>query len=95
MYALQSIDFKGSNILINSFDSSDPAHDDPLDPNEVKAGADLATVTGFVNVGNAVVKGKLRIGPTGGYTIGPTGSVGDLDWTGPGIQVGWYSTRIP
>ena len=95
MAAKRDIIFNGNNIAVDSYDSGDPDHSDPdgkYDPAERKAGGDIASTGGFIEVGNANVNGKLYTGPinTGQYAIGPNGSVGDLNWSGPGIQEGWY-----
>jgi len=95
MAAKRDIVFNGNNITVDSYDSGDPNHSDAngkYDPAKRKAGGDVASTSGFINVGNADVKGKLYTGPVnaGQYSVGPGGSVGDLNWTGPGIQSGWY-----
>jgi hypothetical protein len=92
--AKKDIDFNGKNIMIDSYDSGDPNHSTlgMYDPAKRKAGGDIASTEGFIEVGNATVKGKLYTGPVnaGQYSVGPNGSVGDLNWTGPDIQPGWY-----
>jgi len=95
MVAKGNIDFKGNNIEVDSYDSGDPDHSNALglyDPAKRKAGGDVASTEGFIEMGNADVKGKLYTGPLneGQYSIGANGSVGDLNWNGPGIQDGWY-----
>ena len=50
------------------------------DPAKRKAGGDVASTEGMINVQNAKVMGTLYTGPDGSYTIGAEGSVGDLDW---------------
>jgi hypothetical protein len=72
----------------------DPAHSTAkgmYDPATRKAGGDVASISGLVTVGNANVNGKVRTGPNGTANVGPTGFAGDLPWTGPGIQPGWYA----
>ena len=89
-----NIDLKGNNILIDSYDSSDPLHSTNgmyYFPTR-KAGGDVTSVNGFVNVNNADINGKLYTGPTGGSSVGANGYVGDLSWTGPGIEPGWWSS---
>jgi hypothetical protein len=61
------------------------------DPAKRKAGGDVASVGGLVDVANANVNGKVRTGPSGSYSVGPNGFAGDLNWTGPGIEPGWYA----
>jgi Tfp pilus assembly protein PilX len=95
MAARRGVDFKGNQVLVNSYDSGDPMHstsDGRYDQVTAKAGGDIASTEGFLNVGNADVKGKLYTGPLNvdQYDLGPNGTVGDLNWTGPGIQPGYY-----
>src|SRR5580765_214346 len=52
MAAKLNITFNGTYVHVDSFDSADPAHDNPLDPNEVIVNGDVASTDGFVNVGN-------------------------------------------
>jgi hypothetical protein len=91
MAAKLDIDFKGNGVHIDSFDSADKDHDDPMDPNEVKAGGDVASTDGFVNVGNANVNGKIKTGPGGAYNFLVNGWAGPIGWTGPGLySPEWY-----
>lgn len=95
MAAKLGITFNGDNITVDSYDSDDSSHSTPegkYDYAKRKAGGDVASTEGFINVGNADIKGKLYTGPvnSGQYNVGPNGSVGDLAWNGPGIQTGWY-----
>jgi hypothetical protein len=96
MAARRDIEFKGSKILVDSYDSGDTFHSDPSGNGKyykpwAKAGGDVASTEGFISVGSATVKGKLYTGPLNPdqYYVG-NGSVGDLNWAGPGIQPGWY-----
>jgi hypothetical protein len=89
------ITLKGNTIVFDSYDSSDPTHDDPLDLQEVKPGGNLASQEGLIDVGNATIKGKVLCGPTSTYVLGPNGSVGDLAWVGNGsVQPGWARTNF-
>lgn len=95
MASRRGITMNGNNILIDSYDSGDPNHCTPLgryDPATAKAGGDVASAEGFIDVGNNDIKGKLYTGPinAGQYDVGPNGSVGSMAWSGPGIQPGWY-----
>lgn len=88
-----SVDLKGNGITTDSFDSMDPNHSTNglYDPTKRKAGGDIASTGGIINVQNADVKGTLYTGPEGSYTIGANGSVGDLSWPmGGGMQPGHY-----
>jgi len=92
MAALFNVDCKGNNIYVDSYDSSDDLYSTAgmYDWNKRKAGGDVASNFGGVNVGNADIKGKVLSGPDGFYTLLPNGSAGDLNWNGPGIHPGWY-----
>jgi hypothetical protein len=92
MAALDNITFRGNDIKVDSYDSMDPDHstNGMYNPATRKAGGDVASSFGFVDVGNANVNGKVRTGPNGNYATGPTGFAGDLNWNGPGVQPGWY-----
>jgi hypothetical protein len=93
MVALQDITFNGNNIAIDSFDSSDSNYSTGglYDAAKRKAGGDVASTYGIVNIGNADVNGKVRTGPNATLSINQqNGFVGDLNWTGPGIQSGWW-----
>lgn len=94
MAARRNIDFMGNDIYVDSYDSSDDKFSTlgKYDYNKRKAGGDVASTEGFIAVGNADVKGKLYTGPVndGQYKVGSQGSVGDLNWNGPGVQPGWY-----
>jgi hypothetical protein len=87
----QNIDFKGNNVAMDSYDSSDPNHSTNGMYNAAtrKAGGDVFSSGALVNVGNAVIYGRLRLAPGSSYSLGPYGSVGDLTWTGPGVEPGW------
>lgn len=89
--AKQGIDFKGTSISVDSYDSADPAYstNGVYDPTKRKAGGDLLSGDGLLNVQNATVKGRLWTGPTAPPPAISLGSVGDLNWNGPGIEPGW------
>jgi len=94
--AKRDVTFNGNNITLDSYDSGRPGVystlDGKYDAAKRKAGGDVASTEGFINVGNADIKGKLYTGPVndGMYNVLENGSVGDLSWNGPGIQPGWY-----
>jgi hypothetical protein len=93
--ALGDITLKGSQVRVSSFDSSDAAHDNPLDGNELLANGGLASLQGVINVGNNGVHGKIWIGTNGGWMSGPRGFVGPLDWSGPGVfSAEWLPTEL-
>jgi hypothetical protein len=85
---------KGTTMTVDSYDSADPLHSTNgfYYPPTRKAGADINSTEGFVNIQNAEIHGKLRTGPEGAYSI-INGSVGDLSFNTPGqIQQGWYES---
>lgn len=93
MAARVNIDLKGNNIWTDSFDSADPLHS----TNGLyykpwrKAGGDVASAGGLINVQNADVRGTLYTSPLGSVSLGPGGSVGDLNWPlGGGLQAGHW-----
>jgi hypothetical protein len=90
--ALQNVVMKGNNIMVDSYDSFDPLHSTNglYNPLTRKAGGDVSSTGGVIDVQNANVYGKLRTAPTGGYSVGANGRVGDLSWVGPGLEPGWY-----
>ena len=94
MVAKDQIDFKGFNTATDSFDPDNPNYSSngKYDPAKAGAGGDVATSYGWVNVGNAKIKGKLQTGPTGSSDVGAGGSVGSAAWVNggnTGIQPGW------
>jgi hypothetical protein len=94
-----NINLNGSNISVDSYDSGDTNHSTTsghYHPSKRKAGGDVFSASGFIDAGNADIKGKLYTGAINAsqYSVGPYGSVGDLIWMGPGIQPGWYHTNF-
>ena len=82
MVSKHAIDLKG-NVLIDSFDSSNPAKSTNGKYDRNKYTGDLGEVAsngGIVGVGNANIYGKMHVGPNGGYSLGPNGGVGTHAW---------------
>jgi len=93
MAARLGIDLNGNGIATDSFDSMDENYSTGglYDPAKRKADGDVASTIGIVEVQNADIRGSVYTGPSGGYTIGPSGTVGDLSWPlGGGMQPGHY-----
>ncbi len=93
MVALSNIVNKGNGLTVDSYDSADPLHSTNgmyYAPWHL-AGGDVATVWGSVTIQNADIYGHLYTGPSGTYSIGANGLVGDLNWKGPGVEAGWYA----
>ena len=90
---LSNIDLSGNHLTVDSFNSTDTNHstaNGTYDPATRTAHGDLASLWGLISVQNANVYGHLYTGPSGSATIGLNGSVGDLNWVGPGIESGYY-----
>jgi hypothetical protein len=88
-----AINFNGYQLFADSYDSYDPNHSTPTgvyDPLTRKAGGDINTQLGLINVSGAFINGRIRSTPSGSLSLGPAGWVGDLDWLGPGVQPGWF-----
>jgi hypothetical protein len=95
MAARVNVDLKGNYIWTDSFDSLDPNYstNGRYDVSKRKAGGDIASTGGIINVQNANVMGTLYTGPGGSYTVGSQGSVGDVAWVlggNNGVQPGHY-----
>lgn len=100
--AQKNIVANGNNIMVDSYDSSDPAHSTPegrYDPAKRKAGGDIATTEGAIYVGNANIFGHVYTAPWGNVSVFQNGRVGDLPpsptypdgWSGTsGIEDGWW-----
>jgi hypothetical protein len=99
----ESIDFHGSGLASDSFDSADPLYSTNglYSPLKRKAGGDILAIVALTNsipsVGSIHVAGKIRTGASGSFSIGPNGSVGDLPWVDAniqGIQPGWATKDV-
>ncbi len=89
LVAKREIILKGNNVLVDSFDSRDPAYSTAgqYDPAKRKDNGHVATNLGIINAlstGNANIFGTVATGPGGSVGIGPKGSVGDLAWQAAG-----------
>src|SRR6266567_137513 len=91
--ARTNIDFSGNSITIDSYDSGDPNHSTNglYDVATRMARGDVASLYGIINVGNGHIYGHLYTGPNGSDILGLNGSVGNLNWVGPGIEPGYYA----
>jgi hypothetical protein len=102
LVAKGQITLNGNNVMVDSFDSVDPAYSS----NGVyvvgrrKANGDVATTSGLVSSlssGNADIYGRVGTGPGGSVAIGNNGAVGDAAWIAAGnngIQPGHSSSDI-
>ncbi len=95
----------GNNVTIDSYDSNDIRHCTPeglWDPNTRKAGGDVVSTDGIINVGSANIYGHIATAPWGSVSIQQmNGRVGDLPanltgstWNQTGIQPGWYANDM-
>ncbi len=100
--ARESIDFSGNNIVVDSFDSSDPSASTYglYDLWKRRDHGDVATNLGLTNsliVGNAEIWGKITTGPGGSVSIEPSVSIGNIAWhvTGRfGIMPGFFTNDM-
>jgi len=93
--ALDNVTMNGNNIMVDSYDSTDSNHSTNGLYNAAtrKAGGDVSSTTGILNVGNADIYGKMRTAPYGSASVGANGRVGDLEANWPnstGLEPGWY-----
>lgn len=89
LVAKREIVLKGNNVLVDSFDSRDPAYSTggQYDPAKRKDNGHVATNLGIISAlstGNANIFGTVATGPGGSVSIGPNGSVGDIAWQASG-----------
>jgi Tfp pilus assembly protein PilX len=103
--SLTTVDLKGNNIKVDSYDSSNPTYSNngsypSNNVSKTKANGDVTAngdVINSVNVGNANIKGVLHVGPNATVAIGPNGSVGDKQWVesgSVGIESGYYLNDV-
>jgi len=87
--AIQNISMNGDNVYIDAYDSADTNHFPGGLYNLANAlpKGDVASTTGFLNVKNADVHGRVILSPNATYNVNSlNGLVGDMSWTGPGVQ---------
>jgi hypothetical protein len=89
MSARESISFKGAGVRVDSFDSGDPlaSTDGQYDPAKARDHGDIITssaLTNSLDLGNAKVRGVLRMPPGGSPIFGPSASVGSSAWVNSG-----------
>jgi hypothetical protein len=80
MAAKQNINFTGNGVTTDSFNSSDPNLSEngmyPVDyPLRRSTNGDVASIGGFINVGNANVNGTVYLGPTATESLGSSGYI--------------------
>lgn len=96
------ITFNGNNVLVDSFDSTDPAFSTNglYTASKRKDHGDVATNASLTNVlsgGNADIYGNIATGPGGSANVGANGAVGDLAWIdggNSGIKPGYFSSDM-
>jgi hypothetical protein len=99
--AQDRIDVGGNNLLVDSFDSSDPLRSTNglYDASKSQAGGDIGAYFGIaINTnGNADIFGHIWTGPGASVEIGPQASVGDIAWhsgNNKGIEPGFLSINF-
>jgi len=91
MVAISNVTLVGTKLTVDSYDSTDPNHSTNGLYNAATrlAGGDVASLFGVINFQNATIYGHLETGPNGSYSVN-SGTAGDLNWTGPGVESGWW-----
>jgi hypothetical protein len=97
--SMQSIDWYGSDVLVDSFDSTDPAYSNNglYDPAKAKDGGDLIAngwISNAVAFGTQLIYGHVSVGPGGPVSTGTNGGVGEHAWVAanPGqMEPGWVT----
>ncbi len=96
----------GSDFLIDSYDSTDPnwSTNGRYDTNKVRANGNLAslsTTTNQIMLADSKIYGHLYTPPTGGYSIGSHGRVGDQAFVNDPaltndakVEAGYYSNDL-
>jgi hypothetical protein len=102
MVVVSTVNFAGSGITTDSFDSSNTNYSTGgmYDSKKALDHGDVCTISStanLLNVGNGKVKGMVRTGPEGQATVGSVGSVGDMSWVNSGkqgIEAGHFADDI-
>jgi len=90
--ALSNVTSVGSGLVVDSYDSSDLVRFPGGIYNSANrmAGGDVASLYGLIQVQNATIYGHLETGPNAPDPTINNGQVGDLTWSGHGIEPGWW-----
>lgn len=99
---MDGLDLNGNNILVDSYDSTDPAKSTlgRYDPAKASDKGDVNCMRGVkddVKIGNANIWGHLKTGAVADVYVGPNGAVGDVAWQSggnSGILDGWWSNDL-
>ncbi len=99
MVANQTIDWNGWKVVINSFDSANPAWSTggAYDPAKAKDNGDVivgGSIFDSKGIANANIYGHVQVGSGGGVDIGSLGGIGGRFWQAshPGeIEPGWLA----
>ena len=93
-----------ADFQVDSFDSADPAFSSSgkYDPAKPKANGNLASIStqaGAIDIQDAKISGHVYTPPTGSYTLGVNGMVGDQAFqSNPAnagkVQAGYYSSDL-
>jgi hypothetical protein len=102
LVARSDVGMNGNNVLIDSYDSRDPAKSTNGQYDPAKAGdkADVVCLKAGGNtfdIGNGNIWGHAIVPPGGVVSTGPNGAVGSVAWHRGGnkkIQPGWVRTDV-
>ncbi|MBI3192301.1 MAG: hypothetical protein HYZ36_06505, partial [Pedosphaera parvula] len=102
LVAKGQITLNGNNVMVDSFDSTDPNYstNGVYTVSKRKANGTVASnaqITNAIVTGNANIFGRTATGPGGSVKIGPSGAVGDMPWQTSGtngIQSGHLSSDM-
>jgi hypothetical protein len=94
-----SIDLNGNNLLVDSFDSQDPAHSyfGQYQASTALDGGDVITdesITNSLAIGNVSICGHVCLGTNGSVALGALGGIGEHTWQAvhPGqVEPGWLT----
>jgi len=83
--AINNISINGNKLTIDAYDSADLVHFPGGFWNSTNAFArgDVAAPFGVPDIGNGNIHGRVFLRPSGSYTLGPQGLIGDMPATWP------------
>jgi hypothetical protein len=96
----QNVWLSGTNLIVDSFDSSNPVFSTQgrYDPSKARDGGDIFTSSSMIDGirlgGSARVYGHLASGSGGTVNVTGAAAVGDPTFNGGGIQPGWWTNNM-
>lgn len=98
LVAKGDIDWSGT-IASDSFDSQDTTYstNGRYDATKKKDNGSIGSVTGAFTMGGGKIYGSASIGPSGSFSLGTGGKVGDISWvdgSGTGVQSGHFNDDL-